>query len=63
MRGDQIEVFKVLNGYENIDRNILFSVKEERGTRGHNNNNDFFCTNILEDQAQWRKHGVTFPKN
>ena len=19
-----------------------------------NNNNDFFCTNILEDQAQWR---------
>ena len=20
----------------------------------NNNNNDFFCTNILEDQAQWR---------
>ena len=34
LRGDQIEVFKILNGYENIDRNIVFSVKEER-TRGH----------------------------
>ena len=32
---DQIEVFKILNGYTNIDRNILFSVKEERRTRGH----------------------------
>ena len=29
LRGDQIEVFKILNRYENIDRNI-FSVKEER---------------------------------
>ena len=35
LRGDQIEVFKILNGYGNIDRNILFSVKEERKTRGH----------------------------
>ena len=35
LRGDQIEVFKILNGYENIDRNIFFSVKEERKTRGH----------------------------
>ena len=32
---DQIEVFKILNGYENIDRNIFFTVKEERRTRGH----------------------------
>ena len=29
------EVFKILNGYENIDRNIFFTVKEERRTRGH----------------------------
>ena len=35
LRGDQIEVFRILNGYENIDRNIFFSVKEERRTRGH----------------------------
>ena len=34
LRGDQIEVFKILNGYENIDRNIFFTVEEER-TRGH----------------------------
>ena len=34
LRGDQIEVFKILNGYENIDRNVYFSVKEERMTRG-----------------------------
>ena len=25
LRGEQIEVFKILNGYENIDRNIVFS--------------------------------------
>ena len=35
LRGKQIEVFNILNGYENIDRNIYFSVKEERRTRGH----------------------------
>ena len=35
LRGVQIEVFKILNGYENIDRNIFFSVKEGRRTRGH----------------------------
>ena len=34
LRGDQIDVFKILNGYENIDRNI-FLVKEERRTREH----------------------------
>ena len=34
-RGDQIEVFKILNGYENIDKNIFFTVKEERRPRGH----------------------------
>ena len=31
LKGDQTEVFKILNGYENI----FFSVKEERRTRGH----------------------------
>ena len=35
LRGDQIELFRILNGYENIDRNIFFLVKEERWTRGH----------------------------
>ena len=34
LRVDQIEVFKILNGYEYIDINIFFTVKEERRTRG-----------------------------
>ena len=37
LRGDQIEVFKILNGYENIDSNIFFEIKESKITRGHNN--------------------------
>ena len=28
-------MFKILNGYEKIDRNMVFLVKEERMTRGH----------------------------
>ena len=36
LRGDQIEVFKILNGYENIDSNIVFEIKESKITRGHN---------------------------
>ena len=35
LRGDQIEVFKILNWYENINRNMFFSVTEERRIRGH----------------------------
>ena len=34
LRGDQIEVFKILNGYENIDRNMFFSLKKDSRTRG-----------------------------
>ncbi len=36
LRGDQIEVFKILNGYENIDSNIFFKIKQSKITRGHN---------------------------
>ena len=28
-------MFKILNGYENIDKNMFFSVKDGRRTRGH----------------------------
>ena len=35
MRVDQIEVFRILNGYENIDKNIFFSLKKDSRTRGH----------------------------
>ena len=34
-RGDQIEVFKILNGYENIDRHIIFALKKDSKTIGH----------------------------
>ena len=34
IKGDQIEVFKILNGYENIDYNICFEIKESTITRG-----------------------------
>ena len=35
LRGDQIEVFQILNGYENIYRNMFFSLKKDSRTRGH----------------------------
>ena len=35
LRGDQIEVFKIMNGYEDVDRNMLFKLKEGSITRGH----------------------------
>ena len=33
VRGDQIEVFKILNGYEHIDRHIFVSLKKVSSTR------------------------------
>ena len=35
LRGNQIEMFKIVNGYEDIDRNIFFKLKEGSRTRGH----------------------------
>ena len=36
LRGDQIEVFNILNGYGNIDYNIfLFKIRDIKITRGH----------------------------
>ena len=32
---DTIEVFQILNGYEDVDRNIFFKPKEGSRTRGH----------------------------
>ena len=36
IKGDQIEVFRILNEYENIDCKIIFKIKESKITRGHN---------------------------
>ena len=35
LRGDQIEVFKIVNGYDDVDRNMFFKLKEGSRTRGH----------------------------
>ena len=35
LRGDQIEVFKTVNGYEDVDMNMFFKLKEGSRTRGH----------------------------
>ena len=35
LRGDQIGVFKISNGHENIDPNICFKIKTGKRTRGH----------------------------
>ena len=34
--GSNISFFKILNGYENIDSNSFFVIKESKRTRGHN---------------------------
>ena len=34
-RGDQIEVFRILNEHENSDRKMFFSLKKDIRTRGH----------------------------
>ena len=47
----QIEVFKILNGYEIIKRNILVSVKEGIRTRGHG---------VILAKKQCRLHIRTF---
>ena len=51
LRGDQIEVFKILNGYENIDRNMFFSLKKDSRTRGRE-------VKLVKDQCRLdiRKH-------
>ena len=35
LRGNQIEVFKIVNGYEDVDRNMFFKLKEGSRTRGN----------------------------
>ena len=54
LRGDQIEVFKTLNGYENIDRNMFFSLKKNSRTRGHE-------VKLVKDQCRLdiRKHSFS----
>ena len=36
IKGGSNRVFKILNGYENIDSNIFFEIKQSKITRGNN---------------------------
>ena len=31
LRGDHIEVYKILNGHENLDRNIFYRLRKREG--------------------------------
>ena len=53
LRGDQIEVFKILSGHENIDSNIFFSLKKYNRTRGHE-------ITLVKDRLDGRKY--SFPQ-
>ena len=55
INGDQIEVFKILNGYENIDSNTFFEIKESKITREHN-----FM--LVEKQSRLDVRKFSFPK-
>ena len=35
LRGDQIEVFKIVSSYEDVNMNMFFKLKEGSRTRGH----------------------------
>ena len=35
LRGDQIDVFNIVIGYENVNRNMFFKLKEGSRTRGN----------------------------
>ena len=54
MVNNQIEVFKILNGYENIDRNMFFSLNKDSRTRGHE-------VKLVKDQCRLdiRKHSFS----
>ena len=54
LRGDQIEVFNILKGYENIDRNMFFSLKKDSRTRGR-------VVKLVKEQCRLdiRKHPIS----
>ena len=55
LRGDQIEVFKIVNGYEDVDRNMLFKLKEGSRTRGHK-------AALVKEQCRLDMRKYSFPQ-
>ena len=54
IEGDQIEVFKILNGHDNIDPNIFFKIKTGKITRGHD------CTLVKgQNRLNFRKYSFS----
>ena len=47
-------MFKILNGYENIDSNIFFEIKESKITRGHN-------YTLVKKKVDWMLEKTHFP--
>ena len=48
-------MFKILNGYENIDSNILFKITEMKITKGHN-------YTLVKKKVDWTSGSITFPR-
>ena len=55
LRGDQIEVLKILNVYETFYRNIFFSLKKDSRTRGHE-------ITLLKNQCRMDIRKYSFPQ-
>ena len=53
LRGDHIELFKIVNGYEDVDRNMFFKLKEGSRTRGHK-------TALVKEQCKWDMRKYSF---
>ena len=53
LRGDQVEVFKIVNGYEDVDTNMFFKLKEGSRTTGHK-------TGLVNEQCRFDKRKYSF---
>ena len=46
-------MFKILNGYENIDYNMFFEIRESEITRGHN-------YTLVKKKVDWTLESIIF---
>ena len=58
LRGDQIEVFKLVNGYEDVDRNMSFKLNESSRTNGHKEATVYFSQRVINDWNKLPNYGV-----
>ena len=50
-------MFRILNGYENIDSSILFEIKESKITRGQN-----YTLVKKQSTVDWMLESIHFPR-